>query len=86
MWKPLFDTFRGLLFLARDVGEIRRELEDVRKDLDATREFAPELAHTIERVSEREQHDREKLMLRIENALLKFERQLPPAKKPKKLR
>ena len=37
MWKPLFDAFRGFLFLARDVGEIRRELEELRKDLDESR-------------------------------------------------
>ena len=40
----------------------------------------------IQRINEREQHEREKLLLRLENALLKFERQLPPSKEPKKLK
>ncbi|MBI2928954.1 MAG: hypothetical protein HYY24_25095 [Verrucomicrobia bacterium] len=44
------------------------------------------LASEIQRISEREQHEREKLLLRVENALLKFERQLPPTKEPKKLK
>ena len=35
---------------------------------------------------EEERHEREKLTLRLENALLKFERQLPTAKEPKKLK
>jgi len=38
----------------------------------------------VQRISEREQHEPEKLMLRLENALLRLERQLPPSKNPKK--
>lgn len=52
-----------------------------------------ELAGAVERLSfefrslrEDERHEREKLVLRLENALLKFERQLFPSREPKKLK
>jgi hypothetical protein len=44
------------------------------------------LQFEIQSLREEERHEREKLMLRLENALLKFERQLSPAKEPKKLK
>jgi hypothetical protein len=47
-------------------------------------EMMRQQAFDLKRISEREQHEREKLMLRLENVLLKFERQLPPAKDPRK--
>lgn len=40
----------------------------------------------MQRIRDEERHEREKLVLRLENALLKLERQLPPAKEPKKLK
>lgn len=62
-----------------DIEDLPRRIEDL------TAKVAV-LANDIQRINEREQHERELLLLRIENALLKFERQLPPAKEPKKLR
>jgi hypothetical protein len=38
------------------------------------------LAYEIHRVGEKDEHERERLILRLENELLKFERRLPPAK------
>ena len=38
------------------------------------------LAYEIQRTRENDQHEREKLALRLENELLKFERRLPPGK------
>lgn len=38
------------------------------------------LVYEIQRISEREMHEREKMQLRLENQLLRFERRLPPAK------
>ena len=38
----------------------------------------------VQRNKETEQHEREKLVLRLENALLRFERLLPPAKAQKR--
>jgi len=66
MWRQLFDTLRGFLFLVHDVRENRRDIEELGKSLAETREVVRELSHAIQRISEREQHEREKLMLRME--------------------
>jgi hypothetical protein len=39
------------------------------------------LAYKIHRISERETHERDKMQLRLENQLLRFERRLPSAGK-----
>ena len=36
------------------------------------------LGFEVQRNRENDQHEREKLLLRLENALLRFERRLPP--------
>jgi hypothetical protein len=41
------------------------------------------LASAIERLGERERLEREKQLLQLENALLRIERRLPPAKPPR---
>jgi hypothetical protein len=41
------------------------------------------LASAVERIGERERLEREKQLLQLENALLRIERRLPPAKPPK---
>ena len=38
------------------------------------------LAFEVQRLKENEMHEREKMVLRLENALLRFERRLPPAR------
>jgi len=38
------------------------------------------VSEKVDRASENEAHEREKLALRLQNELLKFERRLPPAK------
>lgn len=52
--------------------------------LHATNEAVRQLAFELERIKERERHEREKFMLKIENALLRYERALPSAKESKK--
>ena len=45
-----------------------------------------ELRAEIRSLRDEERHEREKLVLRMENALLKFERQLPSPKQPKNIK
>ena len=59
-----------------EIKELRQEL----KDLIAV---VQRLAYEIHRASENEAHEREKLVLRLENELLKFERRLPSGKSDK---
>jgi len=60
-----------------EVKEIRRELRDLTIIVHA-------LAQDIKNSKEQHQHRHEKLLLEVENRLLKYERALPPARARKK--
>ena len=70
--------------MLRDVEQNKEEIAKLRRELDETNSAVLQLAHEMQRISEREIHQREKLELRLENALLRFERLLPSAKPLKK--
>ena len=64
--------------VVRDVRQIcasRSEFGDV-----GERAFE-RLAYEIRRVNDKDDHEREKIILKLENELLKFERRLPSATK-----
>ena len=62
----------------------REDIEELRRELQQTNALLIDLAHKVERLSERERLEREKFELKVENALLRFERLLPPAKESRK--
>ena len=76
-----------MLFLSRDVEQNKVEIAALKEQLAETNALVRQLAGDLQRVQEREQHEREKLLLRLENVLLRFEHQLPPSgsrrKRPK---
>lgn len=84
--KHLFESIHKLFFLAYEVQQNRKELDALRRSVEELAETVRQQSFDIQRIIEREQRERENLMLRLENALLKFERQLPPAKEPKRLK
>ncbi|HWF19029.1 MAG TPA: hypothetical protein VG754_07155 [Verrucomicrobiae bacterium] len=86
MFKQLFDLGRQALFLLRDVEQNKQEIAKVRRELDETNSLVLQLAHELQRISEREVHERERLELRLENALLRFEKAISSAKPVKKRR
>jgi len=86
MWKKLLELFRAQVFLARDVQENKEKIARLRQEFDDLSGLVVRLQFEIQSLREEQRHERETLMLRLENALLKFERQLPPAKEPKKLK
>ena len=90
MWKKLLELFRSQVFLARDVQENKENIARLRQEFDElsglVQRMQYELSGDIHGLREEERHEREKLVLRLENALLKFERQLPPPKDGKKLK
>jgi predicted nucleic acid-binding Zn-ribbon protein len=69
-----------------NVQENKEKIARLRQEFDDLSGLVVRLQFEIQSLREEERHEREKLMLRLENALLKFERQLPPAKEPKKLK
>lgn len=77
MFKPTFEFVRQTLFLQRDVADSKDDVKNLEQRLDDTNETLRQFAHELQRSREHEQHEREKLMLRLDNALLRFERMLP---------
>lgn len=62
--------------LRGDVREVRRELREVQKEVQR-------LTSLVEHFMYRSQSEHEKLLLRLEVAMLKMERRLPPADETK---
>ena len=78
MLRQLFDYVQRLLFLAHETQNNRDDIEELRKRVETLTVTMQSVASELQRLNEREQHEREKLALRLENALLRFERLLPP--------
>lgn len=86
MLKKLLELFRGQVFLAKDVQDNKESIARLRQEFDELSDLVVRLQYEVRGLREEERHEREKFVLSIENALLKFERRLPPAKGPKKLK
>lgn len=84
MFKQAVDAVRQMLFLLRDVEQNKEAIATLKEQLAETNQVVRQLAVEVQRNKESEQHEREKLILRLENALLRFERQLPQAKGQKR--
>ena len=76
MWKKLLDYFVHLLTLAEATRQNKAEIKEIRRELH-------ELALAVQLLANNQRHEMEKLTLRLENELLRFERRLPPAKRGK---
>lgn len=85
MLKKLLELFRGQVFLAKDVQDNKESIARLRQEFDELSDLVMRLQYEVRSLREEERHEREKLVLSVENALLKFERRLPPAKGSKKL-
>ena len=77
MFKQLVEVTRQALFLLRDAEQNKQDIATLKEQLAETNKAVTQLAHELQRSREHEQHEREKLMPRLDNALLRFERMLP---------
>ena len=66
-WKVAEETQRN----STAIRELRQEVDEIGRVLDR-------VLYELQRQKENEAHEREKLTLRLENELLRFERRLPP--------
>lgn len=94
MWKQIFDYAKEIVFLTREtqenksdikeqkseIKEIRAEVKQLRTDFNNLVLLVQQFSFDIQNVSNREEAEREKLVLRLENEMLKFERRLPQGK------
>ncbi|MDQ3754065.1 MAG: hypothetical protein M3371_04965 [Acidobacteriota bacterium] len=93
MWKQFVEAIKQILFLTRQTEQNREEIKELRRQVREMASALERLAYEVHRLSEKvdyasrnEAQEREKLELRLENRLLKFERQLPSGKKGKEPR
>ena len=81
MLKPLFEFVRQAVFLQQDVRQLKEDIAGLERGLHDTNEAVRQLAFEIQRMNERE-----KLVLQLENAILRLERRLPPGPESKQRR
>ena len=82
-FKQLTELVGSLLFLARDTRENKEALTQLRRETHELADALEKLSSEVQRLNDRERLEREKLILQLENALLRIERRLPPGKSPK---
>ncbi|MGI8787660.1 MAG: hypothetical protein ACR2HG_07875 [Pyrinomonadaceae bacterium] len=83
MWEKLFDAFASLFSVGVKVEKHEQEIKELRNDNRQLLDLVRFLAAEIHRVSARQDLDRDKIELYIENQLLKFEKNLPSGRKQK---
>ena len=80
MWRHFFNFAGRLWSLLDDTQQNKTEIKELRREFrDLTAEVR-HLSYELRRVAETDGHEREKLALRLENVLLRFERRLPGSK------
>lgn len=79
-----------MLILSKETERNRTDIKEVREEVERLTMVVQGLAFEIKRLSEKidrahetETHEREKLALRVENEMLKFERRLPAGNEKK---
>lgn len=78
MWRKLYQYARELLDLKEQTDRNTAELHELREEFKQLSEAVRELYFEVRRMRENEVHEREKLVLRLENMLLRSGRGLPP--------
>lgn len=81
MWKQLFELFRQVFTINEDLQRQRAEIKELRQQYHSLTLLVHKLEAKLERIESEEKHEREKLVLQLQNTLLQFERRLPPASK-----
>ena len=94
MWKQVYEYTKDFLLLSREtqenkadikeqkveVKEIRSEVKQLRSDFNNLVLLVQKLSFDIQQVSDREESERQRMALQLENEMLKFERRLPSGK------
>lgn len=81
MFKQLLDALRLALTIADETQRNRADIKELRQQYQDLSQFVHKLAAKVERNESDEKHEREKLVLQLQNTLLQDEKRLPPASK-----
>ncbi|MGH9898584.1 MAG: hypothetical protein ACRD4L_07025 [Pyrinomonadaceae bacterium] len=82
MWKQILEIAKRLFLVAQDNQRNRDEIKELHQEMRNLSRAVEHLAYEIHRVSDRDNNEREKIMLQLENELLRFERRLTSTEKP----
>jgi regulator of replication initiation timing len=81
MLKQLYEWAKWLLLLAQETRQNRTDIKELREEVAELSAAVQRLAYEIHRIKENEAHEHEKLALKLENEMLRFERRLPTGQK-----
>ena len=82
MWKQIFDWLKGQFTLMGDVARLQHENTELKRKFEDNTDLLRQILFEMQRDRDHWRHEHEKLLLQLENELLKFERRLPPPRPP----
>lgn len=83
MWEKVWDVISKIATLTKDTDRNSQEIKEIRADIRDVYSKLERPAYEIQKTRDEDRHEREKIELRFENELLKFERRLPAGKAEK---
>ena len=78
MLKSLLEIMKQLLGLSKDTQDNKEANKATQAQLDSVTDTLQRVIFELQRLKENKAHEREKMLLRLENDRLRFERALPP--------
>ncbi|SRR6266446_1728411 len=81
MWKQFYEWVKWLFLLSKEAQQLRIDLDRLQHEVEELTLTVRDLTHELRHNKETEILEREKLMLEMENALLRFEGHYRPLKK-----
>jgi len=78
MWKKLYELVERLIRLSQRVSGQERRTEELRQEVRELTRMMNRVVVEINRLSDNQASERERMQLWVENQMLKFERRLPP--------
>lgn len=72
-----------VITLGKQTDKNTEEIKELQREIRELHSWLERLAYEIKRTQDEDRHEREKLALRLENELLKFERRLASGKEEK---
>ena len=76
MWREFLDYAHRVLMLKEQTDKNTADIKVIQQNIQELTAAVQRLAYEMHRASENEAHEREKMALRLEVAMLKFERRL----------
>ncbi len=76
MLKQLYELVKEFLGLSQDIRRHEAQIKELQSEMKAVTVAVRDLTFEVRRIREDEVHEREKMALGVENALLRFERKM----------